>query len=158
MDNHKLASDIAGAVYCVYGELIGLSEVAVQKRPFADEWSIKEIIGHLVDSASNNHQRWVRLQVDDVLSFPDYQRHNEKWVRIQRYNDRAWESLLQLWRLFNLHLAAMVKDVDKKCLRNIWLIDEDTTVTLQDLMVDYLRHLLLHLEQIRQMGKPANRD
>jgi hypothetical protein len=70
-------------------------------------------------------------------------------VRIQQYNDQTWESLLKLWRFFNLHLTTIVRGVNKECLQNIWVIDEDISVTLNDLMVDYLRHLKEHLEQIR---------
>jgi hypothetical protein len=150
MDNDRLGLDIEKVVNSAYEELIGLSDDAVQRRSSANGWSIKEIIGHLVDSASNNHQRWVRLQIADGLDFPDYQSDNERWVRIQQYNDQAWESLLKLWRFFNLHLSTIVRCVDKECLQNIWVIDEDDTVTLNDLMVDYLRHLNVHLEQIRK--------
>lgn len=150
MDHHHLALQIEKAVNSTYEQLIGLSDGEAQSRPAENEWSIKEIIGHLVDSASNNHQRWVRLQIADGLGFPDYQNHNERWVRIQRYNDRAWESLLPLWRFFNLHLSAMVREVNKNCLQNRWVINENTTVTLDDLMVDYLRHLNAHLDQVRE--------
>ena len=150
MDHVKLASDIEQAVNSACDEFIALSDDVVQRRTTSDEWSIKEIIGHLVDSASNNHQRWVRLQIADDLGFPDYQEDNEKWVRIQQYNDRTWESLLALWRYFNLHLAAIIRGVNLECLQHVWVMDEVNTVTLRDLMVDYLRHLEMHLEQIRK--------
>lgn len=150
MDNDRLALEIEKVVNAAYEELIGLSDDVVQTCPSADEWSIKEIIGHLVDSASNNHQRWVRLQIADGLDFPDYQNDNKSWVRIQQYNDQTWESLLNLWRLFNLHLSTIVRGVNNECLQNIWVIDEDTVITLSDLMVDYPKHINMHLEQIRQ--------
>jgi len=150
MDNDILALSIEKTVNSAYEELIELSDDAVQRCPAANEWSVKEIVGHLVDSASNNHQRWVRLQIADGLSFPDYQSDNERWVRVQQYNDQNWESLLKLWRLFNLHLSTIIRGVNKECLQNIWVIDEDTTVTLEDLMIDYLKHLEVHLEQIHK--------
>ncbi len=150
MDSDRLAKDIEKEVNSAYEELIRISDDAAQRRSSAKAWSIKEIIGHLVDSASNNHQRWVRLQIADGLNFPDYQHDNENWVHIQQYNDQAWKSLLKLWRFFNLHLSTIVRGVNKGCLQNIWVIDKDTTVTLNELMVDYLRHLKVHLEQIRQ--------
>lgn len=150
MDNHDLALKIEQAVNSAYEELIGLSDAEVQRRPAGSAWSIKEIIGHLVDSASNNHQRWVRLQISDGLRFPDYQCDNEKWIRIQQYNNQDWESLLSLWRFFNLHLSFIVRCVDKGCLRNKWIIEEDAIVTLNDLMMDYLIHLNDHLDQVRR--------
>jgi hypothetical protein len=150
MDYKELASHIEKAVNSAYESLSGLSDEQVQRRPNESEWSIKEIIGHLVDSASNNHQRWVRLQIDDDLYFPDYQSDNERWVRIQRYNDQAWGALLALWRFFNLHLSTIVRGVDKACLRNRWVLNEGRTVTLNDLMTDYLDHLNAHLDQIQK--------
>ena len=119
MDRDRLALAIEKAVNSAYRELIELSDDAVQRRSSANEWSIKEIIGHLIDSASNNHQRWVRLQIADGLSFPDYQSDNERWVRIQQYNNQTWKSLLKLWRFFNLHLSTMVRGVNKECLQNL---------------------------------------
>jgi hypothetical protein len=151
MDHLNLASSIEKAVHSAYEQFIGLSEEVVGKRPNEDQWSIKEIIGHLVDSASNNHQRWVRLQIADGLRFPDYQHDNERWVRIQHYNDGAWDCLLTLWRFFNLHLAAMVRRVDRGCLQNQWFVDDSTRVSLGALMTDYLVHLNLHLDQARKI-------
>jgi len=60
----------------------GLSEEILTFRPSGDAWSVKEIIGHLIDSASNNHQRFVRLQLVKQLTFPDYGPNNIHWVRI----------------------------------------------------------------------------
>jgi hypothetical protein len=151
MDDIHLSSSIEKAVDSAYDQLIGLPDEIVQRRPYEGAWSIKEIIGHLVDSASNNHQRWVRLQIDDGLRFPDYQADNEKWVSIQHYNDGAWDSLLSLWRFFNLHLSAMIRSVDRRCLQNRWVVDDSTSITLDALMADYLRHLQLHLDQVRKV-------
>ena len=116
-------------------------------RPSAGAWSTKEIVGHLIDSASNNHQRFVRLQLTDRLLFPDYGRDNENWVRIQKYQERPWNELLGLWRHFNDHLSHLIRSVDPSCLAHAWVASE-TVVQLFDLMTDYLRHLESHLEQI----------
>ena len=62
----------------------------------ADKWSLKEMVGHLIDSASNNHQRFVRLQLTDQLTFPDYGQNNIHWVGIQKYQERSWTALLDL--------------------------------------------------------------
>lgn len=105
-------------------------------RPEPGEWSVKEIVGHLIDSASNNHQRFVRLQLADGLVFPDYSPDNNSWVAIQNYQVAHWDDLLTLWRHFNLHLARVIRTVDVKCIDHIWVIDEDTTITLGELMID----------------------
>ena len=117
-------------------------------RPSENDWSAKEIIGHLIDSASNNHQRFVRLQLTDRLDFPDYGQDNIHWVKIQSYQHHPWHDLLELWRYFNLQLARIIRTVDPSCLTHVWQIDAQTSITLFDLMTDYLRHLENHLDQL----------
>jgi hypothetical protein len=146
----RLASDIENTVSDACEWLEALSEEAVSHRKTPADWSAKEIIGHLIDSASNNHQRFVRLQVADVLDFPDYQQDNTAWVKIQRYHEASWKDLLDLWQGFNRHLARIVRNVDRRCMDHIWVKDADTTVTLAQLMIDYLQHLRAHIVQINE--------
>ena len=78
------------------------------RAPLADEkWSAKETIGHLIDSASNNHQRFVRAQFKDDLVFEGYAQ--EDWIRAQNYNEEPWPLLVGLWRHYNLHLAHVMR-------------------------------------------------
>jgi hypothetical protein len=146
---HRLASDIEATVNDACKRLRSLSNEIIVARPNPAAWSVKEIIGHLVDSASNNHQRFVRLQVDDGLVLPDYSQDNDAWVLIQGYQSASWEDLLDLWRYFNLHLSHVIRTVNETCIDHIWVVDEDTSVTLGELMIDYLRHLNDHLQQIK---------
>jgi hypothetical protein len=113
----------------------------------ADKWSLREIVGHLVDSASNNHQRFVRLQDADRLQFPSYQ--TERWVDIQRPNLLPWPTLLTLWESYNellLHLAAGARP---ECLGNVWETPEGPR-SLEWLIGDYYRHLADHAEHFRR--------
>ena len=146
----RLASDIEDTVSDAYNAFRALSEEAVSHRKTLGDWSPKEIIGHLIDSASNNHQRFVRLQVADGLDFPDYQQDNTAWVKIQRYHEASWKDLLDLWRCFNRHLARIIRDVDTRTVDHVWVKDADTTFTLGQLMTDYLRHLKAHIVQINE--------
>ena len=125
-----------------------LPDQTLRFRPSEEAWSIKEITGHLIDSAANNHQRFVRLQLLEKLTFPDYGQDNIHWVKIQNYQDRTWEELLGLWRHYNLQLAYIIRSVDPSCLDHVWQLDAENKVTLFDLMTDYLRHLEVHLDQI----------
>ena len=143
-----LASDIETVIEQACNLLKSLSEDVVRKRPAPTEWSAKEVIGHLIDSASNNHQRFVRLQITDGLIFPEYGHENVNWVKIQRYQETPRDELLDLWQGLNRHLARIIRNVDKTCIDHIWVVDEDTAITLGDLMVDYLRHLKDHILQI----------
>ena len=148
---HKLlqvADSIEQGADTAFERWCDLPEQTLRFRPAEDAWSIKEIIGHLIDSASNNHQRFVRLQLVKQLTFPDYGQDNIHWVRIQKYQDRRWEELLGLWRHYNIQLADIIRSVDPSFLNHVWQLDTDNSVTLFDLMTDYLRHLEVHLDQI----------
>ena len=82
----------------------------------SDAWSLKEIVGHLIDSASNNHQRFVRLQIGNLEEFPAYEA--EQWIRIQQYNRMDWGMLKDLWLHFNTLILALVERIPQKCLTN----------------------------------------
>ena len=121
------------------------------------KWSPKEIVGHLIDSASNNHQRFVRAQFTDHLVFPGYEQ--ESWVRAQGYAEEPWPLLVELWRSFNLHLAhvmerspeaARLASRGRHNLDEIgWIkIGENEPATLEYLIRDYVVHLKHHLSQI----------
>ena len=120
----------------------------MRSRPSDGAWSAKDIIGYLIDSASNNHQRFIRLQLTDRLTFPDYGQDNIHWVSIQKYQSQSWTDLLDLWRHFNHHLAHVVRSVDPDSLSHVWQVDATTRVTLFDLMTDYGQHLNDHIVQI----------
>ena len=145
---NEVANRIEQSVGAAVKNWHDLPEPALRFRPAEDAWSIKEIIGHLIDSASNNHQRFVRLQLTESLTFPDYGQDNIHWVRIQNYQDQTWPELLVLWQYFNLQLAYIIRSVDPSCLSHVWQVDSQTSVTLFDLMTDYHRHLKVHLDQI----------
>src|SRR6185295_5884016 len=86
-----------------------LSEFSEEEsaKPLADsKWSRKEIIGHLIDSAANNHARFVRAQLGDELVFPGYDQ--EQWVAVQQYADEPWDQLITLWKHYNLHLSHLM--------------------------------------------------
>jgi len=152
-NNHKtkwdmLASDIEAAIEEAQKKFQSLTEDVVNKRPTPSDWSAKEVIGHLIDSATNNHQRFVRLQITDGLAFPEYGQDNEAWVKIQRYQETSWEDLLNLWQCLNRHLARIIRHVNETCIDHIWVVDEDHAITLGEVMIDYLRHLKDHMVQI----------
>jgi hypothetical protein len=128
------------------------------RRPLSPgKWSAKEVIGHLIDSASNNHQRFVRALFHDDLVFPGYDQ--DAWVAAQSYRDAPWPGLVALWREFNLHIARLMETVPAdqrtklRARHNLdalaWKpISRDTPATLDYFMEDYVGHLKHHLNQI----------
>ena len=137
--------------------MLGMTDDESRAPRTQGKWSAKEILGHLIDSASNNHQRFVRAQFTDTLVFPAYEQ--ESWVRAQGYKEEAWPLLVELWRTFNLHLAHVMQHAPESARRarrashNLnaigWIkIDEGEPATLEYLMRDYIGHLKNHLRQI----------
>src|SRR5262245_19874691 len=110
------------------------------------KWSKKQVLGHLIDSAANNHQRFVRAQLDQKLVFPGYEQ--EGWVAVQHYQDENWATLVALWRYYNRHLLHVMTQVPNDRLSRPCLIGASDPVTLEFLMKDYVAHLKHHLEQI----------
>lgn len=137
--------------------LLGMSEAESGARRAAGAWSAKETVGHLIDSAANNHQRFVRAQFRDDLVFDGYSQ--EDWIAAQGYGDEPWPQLVQLWRLYNLHLLHVASRIPADVLRRprhphslhviAWeLVDEGEPATLEYLVRDYVGHLKHHLGQI----------
>jgi hypothetical protein len=125
-------------------------DVASEKeRP--DSWSKKEILGHLIDSASNNHQRFVRGAQNIALDFPTYDQN--RWVEIQQYNKMDWIDLVDLFTRYNLHICRVIDALPQDVLDNSCNIGKENTVTLGFVIEDYLRHLQHHIEKILE-GTP----
>ena len=120
-------------------------EIAAHK-PAPDRWSKKETLGHLIDSAANNHQRFVRAQSAPRLEFPEYEQ--EFWVATQAYATESWPDLVNLWLLLNRHLLHVVKAMPAEVLSHECVIGGGPAVTLEALVADYLRHLDNHLAQL----------
>jgi hypothetical protein len=138
------------------------------RRPLSEgKWSAKETIGHLVDSAANNHQRFVRAQLKEDLVFDGYAQ--EDWVRVQAYGDEPWPLLVNLWKFYNLHLAHVIgRAPESERLRprrehNLheigWApVSKDEPNTLEHLMRDYVGHLKSHLGQIFEGSSESSRQ
>ena len=115
------------------------------------------MIGHLNDSASNNHQRFVRANFKDDLCFPGYRL--EEWVTLQDYQHSSWQELLELWRSFNLLIAQVMQQTPEEKLEKsrtehdldkiaFFRVPPDQPVTLAYFMEDYIKHLEHHIIQI----------
>ena len=117
-------------------------------KPSEATWSAKEVLGHLIDSAVNNHQRFVRAQQVDELTFPGYEQ--TFWVSSQHYQERPWLELVELWHLYNRHLAHVIRHVPANQWDTPCTIGTSETVTLGFIVEDYLPHLQHHLSQIGQ--------
>ncbi|MDC7231634.1 MAG: DinB family protein [Spirochaetales bacterium] len=111
-----------------------------------EKWSVKEIFGHLVDSAANNYQRFIRLQEEKELSFPGY---SPDWVKQIPYNSYPYAPLLSLWKEYNLLLCHIFSNLDPASLGNVWTTP-DGDLSLEFLVRDYISHLKLHINHLEQ--------
>ena len=132
-------------------KLIDLPVDTITNKRNKQSRTIKQIMGHLIDSAANNHQRMVRLQYNDKLDFPDYQQDNDLWIALQDYQNADWNISIQLWKYYNLHMIQVIKSVDHTKLENSWQNFEGITVTLRQMIDGYLGHIELHLNEIQEL-------
>jgi hypothetical protein len=112
----------------------------------AGGWSRKQVLGHLIDSASNNHQRFVRASLQDSLEFPAYDQENN--VRVQAPQEADWLLLVSLWAAYNRYLAHIIARLPDSKLETLCRIGTGNSMTLGFIAEDYLTHLLHHLRQI----------
>ena len=151
LDDFKQTIDASAA------RLGKISETEAAQPRAEDHWSSKQIIGHLIDSAANNHARFVLGQLKDDLIFPGYDQNG--WVETNHYQDASWSHLVDLWRAYNLHLHHLMSHADSARLNTpctlhtlqeiaFKAVPESQPVTLEYLMKDYVDHLKHHLGQI----------
>src|SRR5438874_13413789 len=150
-------NDFKETITSASGRLKNISEAESAEPRAEDHWSSKQIIGHLIDSAANNHARSVLGQLKDDLVFPGYDQ--DAWVRINHYQQAPWSQLVELWRSYNLHLHHVMAHASKEkmntpCTEHTFAeiafktVPKFAPVTLEYLMKDYVLHLKHHLDQI----------
>lgn len=143
--------------------LLSLTEEQVSLKRNVQSRTVKMLVGHLIDSASNNHQRMVRLQYAPrcghsmpntemgMLVFPDYTQDNDLWIALQDYQHEDWQTLVMLLKLYNQHICHVISSVDKTKLNNYWIDYEGSRVTLDAMIRGYVNLLNLHLGQIHEL-------
>lgn len=152
-----LAERLAAVVGFADAALRGLDDSAFAARARPNGWSGRELVGHLIDSASNNHQRFVRAAFVEHLDFPGYDQ--DAWVELQDYASAPAQQLVQLWSLYNRQLARVVRRLSADALarpREIHALDRiawsshaaDEPATLAWFVSDYIGHLEYHLRQL----------
>ena len=145
-----MVADVAGALLSVVEaaseSLRAIDDSEASLRSASGSWSKKELLGHLIDSAANNHQRFIRAQQVDELIFPAYAQ--EHWVSSQGYGEHPWPELIDLWRLYNRHLAHVISLIPQEKLAVTCVIGANEPVTLGYLLEDYVVHIRHHLQDL----------
>ena len=143
-----VASELRRTVASFSEELLVAASDAAARRPGSGRWSPKEVLGHLIDSAANNHQRFVRAQQADALTFPGYEQNH--WVSSQGYQDADWPHLVALWTHLNLHLADVIARIPPSNYSVPCTIGGNAAAPLEAIIIGYRDHLHHHIAQIRE--------
>ncbi len=110
------------------------------------KWTRKEVVGHLIDSALNNHQRFVRASIDGAYVGPGYKQN--EWVRIHGYGDMSWAELVLHWHTQNALLARAVERIPLSAHVAPCRVGDEPEATLEFIVRDYLQHMRDHLTDI----------
>ena len=155
-----MQNNLRETVLAAFERFILMPESDANQRMGPGKWSIQEIVGHLIDSAANNHARFVKAQFSDDLIFDGYDQ--EAWVANQNYAGAQWHDLIILWRQYNLHLDYLIKQIPDHVLTKerkqhsldkiAWKpVPANESTTLEYFIKDYIAHLKHHLGQIEEI-------
>ena len=142
------ASDLGRTVAQAKPLLLKLDNADTTARPAPDKWAKKEILGHLLDSASNNHQRFVRatLQGTSPFTFPGYDQN--PLVDLQKFTEIDWNFLVDVWTSYNRLIAHVISGLPAEAAGITCHIGNNPPATLEWIAVDYVAHLKHHLNQV----------
>ena len=124
--------------------LTALEEDAFSAKSQKNKWSSKEIIGHLIDSATNNHQRFVRVQFEDN---PAIAYNQDNWNKHGFYQQISGAQIISFWAAYNRQLAELIRRIPTESLQRTCMVG-DKVFTLEFLIHDYVVHMEHHLRRV----------
>ena len=150
-ESRQICDELSTLISAWEVKLAALPEQTITKRKNSQNRSIRQIVGHMVDSASNNTHRVIHMHYQkSPVGYPDYANlgNNDRWIAIQNYQEEDWKELVQLWASANRHMVHLIRQVDESKLNQIWISALKERVTLREMISDYPRHFKLHLNEI----------
>lgn len=156
-DEPRCATRLLSAVDTAGPRLIAMPKDVVRRAPAPGKWTPVELIGHLIDSACNNHMRFIRAVDQADLVFEGYAQ--DAWVERQQYHSAPWTELVLFWQSYNWHLARVMAATPAQVREQLHArhnlheiafrpVPKDEPTSLEYLMNDYVDHLEHHLAQI----------
>lgn len=114
-------------------------------KPLPNKWSKKEILGHLIDSATNNHQRFIRGQFEDspIITYAQ-----DQWNIYNHYQMMDKTAIIAFWTAYNKQLIEIIRLIPEENLQKTCTTNDGSTITIEYLINDYIAHLEHHLKQI----------
>lgn len=125
--------------------LHNVSEAEFSKKPAPTKWSKRQILGHLIDSAANNHQRFVRVQFEHM---PAISYDQDLWNSYSYHEHIQTSDLIMMWTAYNKYLLEVIKRIPSPLLSNSCITNGAEPVSLAFVINDYVTHLEHHLHQI----------
>ena len=151
------AKEILELTVQLENKLRSLSEDMISQPRNSQNRNIRQIAGHLADSASNNTHRVVHLQYrESPVGFPNYASlgNNDRWIAIQNYHEENWDNLVQHLKYSMFHFAHVIQQIDSSKLGKEWIAGENKRITLQKMVEDFVPHLKLHISEIEDLMTP----
>jgi hypothetical protein len=122
-----------------------IPEAEFKAKASPEKWSQQEIVGHLIDSATNNHQRFIRIQSEND---PKIVYEQDECVKLNHYNELSKDHLIKFWTVYNTHLLEVIKRIPEENLKRTGLTNGANKLTLGWLINDYVIHLEYHMKQV----------
>ena len=124
-----------------------ISKESWDEKPNPIKWSRKELLGHLIDSASNNLRRLIVGQYEQGTKIVY---HQDEWVAYQNYQEMDVDDVKTLWKLMNEQIAHVIGRIPQSKLDNTCDTGKGKVEvhTLVYFIEDYIVHLKYHLKQI----------
>ncbi|HEY6371709.1 MAG TPA: DinB family protein [Candidatus Sulfotelmatobacter sp.] len=142
----ELSEKLLSVIETAEPRLREITALESSKPILSGGWSRKQVIAHLIDSASNNHQRFVRAALQAFLEFPNYDQEGN--IRVQAPQEADWLLLVSLWAAYNRYLAHILAHLPASKLATPCRIGSRDPVSLESVATDYVTHLVHHLSQI----------
>jgi hypothetical protein len=119
-------------------------------KPDPAKWSRQEVLGHLVDSALHNWQRFAKVQyAPQPFVYEPYSQ--DSLVQVNRYQQLPAAEIAALWEALNRQLVRVLEAVPEARLTLVAVhAGSGQTYSLLELAEDYVAHLKHHLQQIFQ--------
>ena len=150
----EISKELASLVLKWEPKLVAVSELVLENSRNKQNRTIKQIMGHMIDSASNNTHRVVQLQYRETpLRFHNYATYgnNDRWIAIQNYQDENRELLVQHWKFSHLHFAHVIQNIQAEKLNNTWFAGAGEKISLREIVENFPKHFKLHLAEIEKL-------
>jgi hypothetical protein len=134
--------------------LMAIPEEVLSGRRNIQQRTIRQILGHLADSVSNNTHRIIHLQYrDNPMEYPNYASdgNNDRWIAIQNFQAEDWSALVQYWKWMNVHIVHVINNIQIDTVDHTWVASPGRYISMREMIIGYLDHLRLHLREIEEL-------